>query len=436
LKFLINLKFLILKLDWNKWLWVVWLLLVPTQLGKHFWPEWSLVAGVRVDYLSPTLYLGDIIWVLLVIFNLKFVRLRRTSLRFEIIKLIKSRKFWVGVVLVVINILVAGNRWEAIYRWIRIGQVLISLKFIKFKVYQVRWYLLWIIPIWIVVESWLGLAQVVNGGSLGGIWWWLGERRFALGGIGLAEWQVAGENIIRAYGTFSHPNSLAGFLLVSLIYWLGIYESRNLGIKNFYKWTVLWSGVLGIVLSGSRVVWGVGIIILIISNFQFLISKKNINLRKIIGYLGVGSGVIILILGLISINYRVGDFVGGWDRNSIDKRLELARQAGAMIKLNPLFGVGAGNFLVAQPRFEIEGQGRWRQPVHNIFLLWLSEMGIIITIYIIHKLQTYKFQTNFKKQFPNYKLVIMGVIAITGMVDHYWLTLPQNWWLLAIMLAV
>ena len=30
------------------------LLLIPTQLGKHFWFDWSLVWGMRVDYFSPT----------------------------------------------------------------------------------------------------------------------------------------------------------------------------------------------------------------------------------------------------------------------------------------------------------------------------------------------------------------------------------------------
>lgn len=373
-------------------------MLVPTQLGKHFWPEWATVAGVRVDYLAPTLYLADIVWIFLVIFT------RSINLGF-----LKSKKFWVGVILIAINIVVATSKWEAIYRWVRISQVVWLILRIKNTELRTKNYLLWIIPIWIIVESWLGLAQVVNGGSLGGIWWWLGERRFALGGIGLAEWQVAGEAVVRAYGTFSHPNSMAGFLLVSLVYWYS--RNKKLGWR---KWIVIWSGVLGIVLSGSRVVWVLGLV--------FWLWKMG--WKKTV----VMAGIIIMALGVISMNYRVRDFVGGWDSNSISKRLELVRQAGAMIKADPLFGVGAGNFLVAQPKFEIEGQGRWRQPVHNIFLLWISEFGMIITglgIFILRKIK-----------FSKEKLIIMGIIAVTGMVDHYWLTLPQNWWLMAIMLAV
>ena len=47
------------------------ILFLPTQLGKHFWPQFSYIYSLRVDYLSPTLYFWDIlvmgllsVWVL------------------------------------------------------------------------------------------------------------------------------------------------------------------------------------------------------------------------------------------------------------------------------------------------------------------------------------------------------------------------------------
>ena len=38
--------------------------LMPTQLGLHFWPLSSLVYGIRVDYLAPTIYFLDILLIL------------------------------------------------------------------------------------------------------------------------------------------------------------------------------------------------------------------------------------------------------------------------------------------------------------------------------------------------------------------------------------
>ncbi|MDP2860696.1 MAG: hypothetical protein Q8N98_03190, partial [bacterium] len=39
----------------------LFLFFLPTQLGRHFWPEWAIINGIRVDYLSPTIFLTDIL---------------------------------------------------------------------------------------------------------------------------------------------------------------------------------------------------------------------------------------------------------------------------------------------------------------------------------------------------------------------------------------
>jgi hypothetical protein len=55
------------KLITSQTIFLTLLLLLPTQLGLHFWPQWASVFGMRVDYLSPTIYLTDIIIFLLAI---------------------------------------------------------------------------------------------------------------------------------------------------------------------------------------------------------------------------------------------------------------------------------------------------------------------------------------------------------------------------------
>ena len=45
-----------------------WLiLLLPSQLGKHFWFDFSQVLGLRIDYLAPTLYLTDVLVIFLLL---------------------------------------------------------------------------------------------------------------------------------------------------------------------------------------------------------------------------------------------------------------------------------------------------------------------------------------------------------------------------------
>src|ERR1035437_8081006 len=66
------------------------ILFLPTQLGKHFWPNSSFVYGLRLDYLSPTLYFTDILILLIFVFSLP-----------QLLQLIKnsSKKYLLGFVL-------------------------------------------------------------------------------------------------------------------------------------------------------------------------------------------------------------------------------------------------------------------------------------------------------------------------------------------------
>ena len=108
-----------------------------------------------------------------------------------------------------------------------------------------------------------------------------------------------------------------------------------------------------------------------------------------------------------------------------------------MIKDHLLFGVGAGNFLVRLPEYQQNSGVFWLQPVHNILFLIVSEVGIIGLI-ILFKITNYELRiTNWRKEIKKKNnLILLGIILVTGMVDHYWLTLPQNWWLMCVVLSL
>lgn len=406
---------------------IFWLLLIPTQLGKHFWLKESGIMGARIDYLSIILYLTDIVWFLWVWMHL---RNEKRETRNEIKKLFSFQGLLM-LLLVVVNIIFASARLVALYRWLRIGQWWLTWQLVAKRKNEIKTYLKWIVPLWIILEAFLGLAQVVSGGSLNGIWWWLGERRFSFGGIGIAQMRLFDEGWIRAYGSFSHPNSLAGFLLLGWWWWRKetrnlILDSRNTLLKIFY-WVVNWSAIMGIIITGSRVVWALTIGLLITEQ---ILNFKIQNIKIILGKTLLFLGTICLVLGVISVNYRLSDFVGGWDVNSWNKREMLGLSATRMIEKYPLFGVGAGNFIVNLPKFRV-GNFYWMQPVHNIFLLIWSEIGVLgIIMFLVVVSERYK---NFRWKKQWWFLVIVGV---TGMLDHYWLTLPQNTWLLAIIMGL
>lgn len=375
------------------------------------------MAGVKVDYLSIILYLTDILWVIFTIFNLQ------TS----IFKRKKNESIWRYVVVLLVvagNIAVAAAKWVAVYRWLRVGQWLITVWLVSINKKKIEDILKITVPVWILMECFLAVAQVAKGGSLQGIWWWLGERRFSFGTIGIAQMRWGDEAAIRGYGTFSHPNSLAGFLLLAWTYWKQksstIRLQSSMKVKIWY-WIVNWAAILGIILTGSRTVWAITILIWILET-----RNQRLEWKEIFGKIMIGAGLVIIVLGAVGREYDLKSFVGGWDSLSWQKRMSLNGSAWRMIQDSPFVGVGAGNFTKRLPEYQ-KGAFYWLQPVHNILLLSLSEVGIAGVVAGFWLL---------KDKFRKIGLVMGLIILVTGMVDHYWLTLPQNTWLLAVILGV
>ena len=230
--------------------------------------------------------------------------------------------------------------------------------------------------------------------------------------------------LVRAYGTFSHPNSLAGFLLVSLIWWI---KSKDLVNKKILWWGVFWLGLMGIFLAGSRTIW-----LLTLGVIGFWFGKGKIELKNKIKFVLLFLVLILVLAKIVDFNYPLSNFLGGWDENGLIKRGQLNLAALEMIKSSPWLGVGMGNYLANLPEFLQHNYIFWLQPVHNIFLLLVSEIGVLGLVLIIWFLwRKIKW-----KNVDDWSWVILGVIFLSGMVDHYWFTLPQNMWLLALVLGL
>lgn len=350
-------------------------MLLPTQLGKFFWFDFSFVQGIRVDYLALVVYLVDILAFLIVLFGFKKIKW-------------SDWKWW--CLFLILGVLTALEKQVAVIGLAKMTLVLMVMSVLK-EYKQIRQYLFWIIPIWVVVEVFLGLGQIILGRSLGGIFYYLGERSFDINTIGIASISLSGRSLLRAYGTFSHPNSLAGFLVITAYLWQK-YK------KTHFWWIVWWLIIVGILLTGSRVA---------IAAFLLFFVKYWGLLLVLLGYFLMQKGV-----------------VGGWDVFSWQKRVDLMKAAIRMFWSYPLFGVGWNNFLKQLPNFS---SGRLIQPVHNIFLLMLSQLGIVNSLVLIKALKVL-----IKK--IDWKLFLL--VAFLGFFDHYFLTLPQNIWILAVALIL
>lgn len=277
-----------------------------------------------------------------------------------------------------------------------------------------------------VIQAIIGIAQFVSNETVGIPM--LGESIVRVGGFRSSSVSLPGGLNLRAYGTFPHPNILGGFLAISFLILLMSVKK----VKGLMKWIVAISLCIvaaGIVVTWSRSAWTVAAFG---SLMWFGVEMWNRGRRYFFGYL---AGVVVLsgifctwvFVGSDSIAEAVRErFINQSTSSdvSVEDRGYLNDIAVEFIKEHPVFGVGAGKFVVTLVE-EAPRTATHRpiaQPVHNIPLLVLSEVGIVGVLWILLLFVMISRQIG-----VSVELIILGLaICAIGLVDHYFWTLPQG----------
>lgn len=349
----------------------------PTQLGKHWWPDWSLVNGIRIDYLSPTVYATDLF--LLVLLLLLIVIKERHFLRLLLFAL-----------LLLPFSFFSPRPTLALYWLFRY----LEIPIVAYVVYRAGKNSRVIIPtalsIGIFFSVSLGAMQMITG-KTSGLFWIFGERSFDRATPGVSTVSFLGEIVLRPYATFPHPNALAGWLALSFFFLPTVHTAQR---KHTFTRVV---ALVGVILSASR------------------------------------TALFSMVLALIPLHYAHFSFFTFANR-SIEERFVLANAAWQMVLDHPLFGVGPGQFLVTLPEY-LPTETWILQPVHNAFLLLLSEFGvvgmIISLICLILLMRHIRPIWHIRQIWP-----LLIVLFITSMGDHYWLTAQQNRILLGVVIGM
>jgi len=364
------------------------LVLLPSQLGLHLWPEYSRILGLKIDYLSPTIYLTHLLIVFLLVINNKKISIEIKK-HFSLLKII--------FILIFVNIYFSINIPLTSLKWIEFSLYFLFFLYLKNRKNLLQKNLKYLyISIFLVFG--IQLLQLAGQKSLGGLFYWLGERGFDASTPNLPKYQFIGREFVRTPSLFSHANSLAGFMFLSLL-------SLRLFNSNFYSKIIT---LASIIVSGSKNV--------ILFLPLYLIKKTS--LKKVL----IGSLLITMVL--INFSQTLNSSL-----YTISSRLSGISHSTEVIKNHLIFGTGLGSYLNGLDDNLTGSQITYEnlQPVHNIYLLLLSEFGLVgvtllgITFY-------------FSKISPKQSLILSAVL-LTGLFDHYWLTLVQNKMLLTILLA-
>ena len=402
----------------SKFFFYLLILFLPTQFGKHFWPQFSFIQGFRLDYLSPTIYLTDILIILIIIFSKEKIItfFKKQNKKNILLIFLLFLSLFIGV----IN---SENPKAGLYGILKITEYLfLGIYIITSFENLSKKYILSILFFGVIFESALSFLQVFKNGSLNGIFYFLGERFFNSQTPGIANASVNGQLFLRPYATFSHPNALAGYLIFAMAF-ITVYK-KYVSSKIFFLTILIGSMTLLLTLSRIAILtWIIYLIFLFCVPF-FKKYKNNISNKNV----ATGISAVILLIFLMFAFFQNTLFVQRFIKTriveeSFVQREYLINQSLNMFNKNPVFGVGVNNYYNNLEKSK--EKTLFIQPVHNIFLLVLSETGLIGITYF-----PFIFYKALKSAFVNNKkinsFVLTTLLIILGMFDHYFLTLQQG----------
>lgn len=382
---------------------------MPTQVGFHFWPDFSFVSGVRVDYLSPTLYLTDIL--IIVLFVACFLN-KKISFRPNIYFLFFYCLLFLGALL-------SKSIPAAILGIVKLSEF-IFLGFYIYKNVSLSKTFLKVLSLGLIFESLLGILQFLNHASIGGIFYYFGERTFSSTTPGIANASINGALILRPYATFSHPNVLAAYLLFGIAFLFFFAKTKTRFEKYFFAVTITVSSICLILTLGRVAILGFGFLAL----FRLIGALKNKSKQGVV----LIFGLIIVCLAVLLPN--LGRFNLSLTDESVVQRETLAKASLRMIENHPFSGVGINNFLIELPNYTRNKAFFYLQPVHNIFLLAFSQIGLIAGLMFMILLFFAFRSANIKFKF------MLFLVCLLGFFDHYFLTLQQAQILFALALGL
>ena len=435
----------------EKILFYLFIFIIPFQIREFiFWSgnEWN----------SVFLYLGDVLFGLVLV--LWFLRIKQKKSKF-----LKKSDFLILVFLLIaiISLFTASNSEIAIFRFIKLLEFVLLFFYVKNaipiykshpndtnKIYK-------ILIASGVFQSVLAIVQFINQKSLG--------LKFIEAGVfdpnmsGVANFIYNGERIMRAYGSFSHPNVLAAFLLLAIFCFYALHlRFQSTNRIRMIQIILFFLLIFGLFLTFSRtallVFLFISLAFFLIKFFQIrplLHTEQRILLgKKLIKLSSLFLISCILCLAILWPFLKARFFSLSLEEQAIDLRFFYNKMAFAMIKEKPLFGVGIGGFVWHSQNYEVFLQAASKvagseespltvkgsvddkipdwlfQPVHNIYLLIGVEMGIIglvVFLLFIISLLWRRLSLLGEAQPLTFLVIAFLIIALT---DHYFWTLHSG----------
>jgi hypothetical protein len=261
----------------------------------------------------------------------------------------------------------------------------------------------------IFAQASLAILQYVLQESVG--LGFLGEPNIGQNVPGVAKIALEKVSLIRAYGTFEHPNILGAGLLI------GIHLVWERLARNTWFYGVLFGFfILVLVLTFSRSAFlGLGFYFLIRQSFQ-KIDFKKFNVYQILLFVSLAL-FFTLLFNLDKVLWdRMTDFSGNW----IEERTMYFRNWLEIIRAYPL-GLGYGGSVQESLLFYQQNLQPWvYQPVHNVYLLFGGDYGIPGLALMLWGIYYFARKLLIDQNYALFSL--FASLCLMGLFDHYFYT--------------
>lgn len=408
--------------------WLLWLslFLIPWQLRHIF--VWGNLNGNYFEYGSLSLYAVDVAIILLLLlwfFRKKFkdIDIGPKIIMMPLMMFVvwaTASIFWAQDVLAVV--MATAHYWL----------------FFIFLIYLINeakdWNkIFWPFVLGISFQAVLGVAQYLMNSSIGLTW--LGESILHpedRGGI-----PVVNENSLqlRAHGMLPHANIFGGFMSASLpIFWY-LYYKADLYKRQILLMLLILVGV-GVALSFSRTAW---IALILVAVGGVIVGFKTNN-KMLFQAIGLTMLAFLLALGP-QFDYVLGrlNISETIEQISINERIEGVESWQQVVNNNSTRGVGVGNYAMSLVGLDNTQTSRWYQPVHNIYMLMVGELGVIggaIWLWLVGVIMWLGWKIWVRK--PEFTLIFLvpSSVLVMGLFDHWPISLQQGRLLLFFALAL
>ncbi len=358
------------------WWLVVFIFLLPWQ-ARWMWQPRAL-NGALWEYGSFSFYATEVLlWVALLAATGNLLRQRdwRILSPFSWRRLGSSR----GVVFIA-SLLLLGSAWASI--WYALDRPLALQAAFRLSEALALLYVLFLVApaarsaaraalaVAAGLQSALALtqffSQTIRGSTFAGV-----DPQSA-GELGASVLELADGRWLRAYGTFPHPNILAGFLVFGLLFAAAWYREREHGWSRMAAIVCGLFAGLGLAVTFSRA----AALALVAALAGWGMVASGIERRILVRFFSRVAVVVVLLAVMLSplVFLRLSG-QGRLEVKSLTERQALGRQTWQLARFSWWRGVGAGNSTLAAFRHNPRLPGWTYQPVHRVGLLVLLELG-------------------------------------------------------------